>query len=168
MKKFDLLIVQGLSTPDTNIENISTSLENYVREGGSVLISYRTIEYIGSLFGKIVKGAQNCSELPENIVRRSDFCIWDKKRNIQQQHVVTNGAKSNYYVHYAYHVPLIAGEDGIVLAKNSFGYPTLIVGKYGKGKVAFWSGFIGRRKLPDGDERQILLNLCNWLVKKDI
>jgi hypothetical protein len=71
---------------------------------------------------------------------------------------------TRYYVRYPSHTQLISGGEGKVLVRDYQGRPTVVVGSYGNGKVAFIGDFIGIKKPPLKEEGEVFLQLCNYLT----
>jgi len=164
-KQFDLIILQGSQVPDAGRAGMQKMLQQYVKEGGALLMTYTTVDGIGSPFPEIVTKP---AEISVKVKKKGKYCINDKQRAIIGDHSILQGlGKKNFYVYYAYHVPLVPGPKGCVLTKDSFGKAVLVVGEYEKGRVAFMGDFLGRRKAgtPKGMEKKLLINLCKWLVR---
>jgi len=163
-KQFDLIILQGSKVPDAAKTSMHKMLQQYVKEGGSLLLTYTTVAGIGSPFPEIVAGPAN---IQGKVKKKGKYCVRDKLRTRAGNHPVLEGISESFYVYYQYHVPMLSGSKGSVLTKDAFGKAVLVSGEYGKGRVAFMGDFLGRRKdgTPKGMEKKLLMNLCKWLVR---
>jgi len=97
-----------------------------------------------------------------------------------KEHPVTKGLKKGEtFIHgYADHIAIEKGSEGDVLVVDERGYPVVVIGRIGKGKVVLngmltgraskvKGSYVGVDREPTGGELKLLINAVKWLGEKE-
>lgn len=163
LRNFDLIVLQGFNAPEAARESLGPLLEDYVSEGGALLLAYTTISRFGSPFTEIAEGPAG---IPDDAQGRRDYQVRHRTRRIvpDDSRLREGVDDAAFYAHYPYHEPIAPGPAGTVLTENTFGQPVTVSGTVGEGRVAIAGDHLGRRRMPDGDEGRFLRNLVRHLT----
>ena len=161
----DVVIIPQCESPIFFNHGIK-DIRKYVKEGGGVLLTHDAVGYRAHkiAFPEIGKGITN----PKlDLVK------------VIEEHPITYGLKKGeIFIHsYADHIALEKASLGKVLIEDKRGYPVVIAGRLGKGKVVLngmitgyaskkRGNFAGEEKKPEGGELKVLVNAVGWLGSK--
>ncbi|MFH1904226.1 MAG: hypothetical protein ABIK53_01715 [bacterium] len=154
-----LLILQNFNVAITADNPVCVFLRKFVEEGGRLFLTHDTGYFMASPFPEIVEGYL----IPEEI--GDPRHILDTAINIEKNSkIVPSFSGKTYETSFNDHLVFKAGPEGKVIAQDTYGYPVIIAGKYGKGKVIFSGCWYGRMK-EDTTEADFTRLLINWLLE---
>jgi hypothetical protein len=155
INNFDMLVLQNFSIMPCDRKRIYQDLRNYVKKGGSIILTFSSMSRLPKLFPEIGQ-ASGRGKLKGGKLRylatTSPFF-----KNIPFKY---------YYAYYPYYYTFKAGKNGKVILNDSQNAPLAVGGHIGKGRVIMFGDFMGVRKEPQGKEAQIINALTSWLLNE--
>ena len=103
------------------------------------------------------------------------MCRIDSKLRITLRHPACSDLKpgQSFVTTSPSHMIMKAGSKGKVIVRDNYDDPVCVVGRYGKGKVAYSGCFYGswtpkcKSLFGDNYERQLFFGIFEWLAEKD-
>ncbi|MCK4324152.1 MAG: hypothetical protein KAW89_06440, partial [Armatimonadetes bacterium] len=136
----------------------ASNVREFVRSGGGVMLTHDAVGYRthNAMFPEIGTGVAN-PKLGTAIVT--------------QVHPVNEGFEVGDRIDYGFafdHIAIEPGSDGEVVMENREGHPTVVVGRFGQGKVVL-NGMlpgqaISESTAPEGGELKFVLSAVRWLA----
>ena len=152
---FDMLVLQNFSVMPNDRKHIYRELRNYVKKGGSIILSFSSMSGLPGLFPEIGKATATGKN------------SGPKMRHIEEKSPFLPGVSfSRYQTNYPYYYTFEAGEKGSLILKDVAGVPVGVGGKVGKGRVVMYGDFLGVREVPTGKEAQVIDALTAWLLNE--
>jgi hypothetical protein len=129
----------------------------YVSSGHGLLLCHYGIGGYRCVPEAFPEVGKNFHRMNENV-----FVVKDKK------HPVMAGLPDRFMHAYYDQTLLEVGPRGTVLAENKAGFPTIVAGTLGLGRIVMTGSVVGlsgdaTRPAPFGDEKTFLLNAVRWL-----
>lgn len=149
IRNFDILFLQNLNALAPDDSKLRNMLREYVAAGGRLLLAHDTGWYMYNLF-------------PEIAGRRYPVKNVAAVRHVMDTRMITaNGGEYNSA--FPDHIIFQLAPGGKSLVKNAFGEDVIVIGSHKKGKVAFCGNFFAHRSELTGTEKEILLNVMEYL-----
>ena len=165
LKKVDVMVFNACKQIGDCEEDPVANIKEFVRNGGSVIFAHNAVgrhngPFKPAWFPEICRGF-DATGTNQPVLKATD-----------PDAVAGFLKKGDQYKHRYYdHCRLIPGPKGRIELKDSSGYPVLISGKAGKGRVVYTGELFGvtpdgRLLEPELDEWKMLLNLFRWCAGK--
>jgi hypothetical protein len=153
-----MVILQNFNAKLDSESPVVKELREYVKNGGSLFLGHDTGFFMASPFPEIVEGYL----LPKE---RGDIRhILDTALTVEPNRILPSFAGKTYEAGFNDHLVFRPGKEGQVLVKDKYGYPVIVAGTFGKGKVVF-SGCYYRKCAADSFERKLTEAIFDWLLK---
>jgi hypothetical protein len=158
LKSTSLVILQNFNANLEASNPVVKMLREYVGSGGSLFLTHDTGYFMASPFPEIVKGYIIPPEQGDSRHIMDTKIIVSNPCNLSPSF----GGRE-FDLSFNDHLVFESGPDGIVLARDKYGYPVIISGKFGKGKVIF-SGCYYYNIKEDAPESLFTKSLVDWLL----
>jgi hypothetical protein len=164
LQQLDGVILQNYNVPLAADHAISRNLRAYVEGGGGVLFGHDTAWFMESVFPEIA-----VRDNPKHNVEAERHVV-DRELVVATEHPALAGlAKgTTFQTEFRDHMIFKPGPEGTVVVRNRFGDPVYVIGKVGNGHVVYAGCYYGYEKPLSGAERELVLALVRWLVRKGI
>lgn len=159
IEPFDVLILQNLRLTPPDRTATAAALRDFVRRGGSVLLSYGSILEPAALFPEI---AVPPTRRPDTLSARQN----GRQRQAMKQALLPLPMPDpQFNAYYPYYFHVTPGPQGQVVAADADGKAVTVAGTFGQGRVIFSGDFFGRREGdPDADEKAFFTAVLAWLA----
>lgn len=149
-----LLILQNFNVQLSGDSAVVKGLRQYVYNGGRLFLTHDTGFFMASPFPEIVKG----HFLPPE--------IGDPRHILDTRLKVTAGPLAGRDITASFndHLVFTPGPQGTVIAEDKYGYPVIVTGIFGKGKVIY-SGCYYRKLEQNSPEWALTRSLVQWLLE---
>lgn len=138
------------------------SLRQYVEQGGGLFVGFDTFWFMKSPFPEIAVHGIPVDH--ERIETDRHAHVIDTDYEVVKEHPALGDLKvgTRYRPVYREHMVVEPGPKATVVMRNEFGDPVGVVGKLGKGRVAFLGSYYSR--VPEGPEKQAYLSMIDWVA----
>lgn len=164
LKQFKLIILQNFNVATAADSKLAKNLRAYVEEGGALFLTHDTIWFMDSPFPDIAE-----RDIPKHKLNvEAGRHVIDTPFVITKTHPAVGKIplQTTFLPLFRDSMIFKPGAAGVVIVKNKLGDPTYIVGSCGNGRVAFSGSYYGRMGPMKGPEKELFLNLIDWLVAK--
>ena len=137
-------------------------LRDFVAEGGGLFLTHDTPWFMETPFPAIVARPLVPPE------RGDSRHIYSTAMQLtDHREILGDLAGAAYEADFHDHLTLDPGPDGIVLARDEYGYAVVVAGSYGKGRVVFSGNFYAyNNDLLSGTEAALFHLLTDWLAQR--
>jgi len=157
----DAVILQNFNQSLKRGAPFVKTLQQYVANGGGVMLSHDTAWFMDSPWPEIAKrGYPTQNVEAERHVVEADLIVQDVP------HPALRGldAGTSFYPEFRDHMIFVPGDAGTVLVRNEFGDPVYVAGQNGMGRVIFSGSYYGYHNELEGPERELLYANVDWLA----
>ncbi|HDN84306.1 MAG TPA: hypothetical protein ENG47_00940 [Candidatus Aerophobetes bacterium] len=163
----DVVVISNCGSSYKFFNQAIEDIRRFVKNGGGILLLHDAVGYRRHkpAFPEIGKGTTNPKLDTVKVIK---------------EHPVTKGLKKGEtFIHgYADHIAIEKGSEGDVLVVDERGYPVVVIGRIGKGKVVLngmltgraskvKGSYVGVDREPTGGELKLLINAVKWLGEKE-
>ena len=164
-KRFKVVLLQNFNVSADQDSPLYKLFQDYVAQGGGLMLTHDTTYFMGSPFPEIVEG---------HLLKSPD---WRHVENANMKlvsgvsHPIVAGLPDAlpFKSRFIDYLPLEAGPDGTVLVENDAGQAIYVAGRYGEGRVVFAGScfwYLMTEGPFDLPEDRLLLKCLEWLTKE--
>ena len=166
LRRFQVIILQNFNVCADQSTPLNKLFQDYVAQGGGLMLTHDTTYFMGSPFPEIVKDYL----LQPPLWHHVDNADMKLTADVDHPIIASFPEAMPFKSRFTDYLPLAKGSEGTVLVENDAGQAIYVAGRYGKGRVLFagsyfWYGFA--KKPYDRPEDRLFLNSLEWLMAND-
>jgi len=164
LKQLDVVILQDFTARIPVTTEISNNLRKFVEQGGGLFLTHDTGWFMDPIFPEIAVPAKPKFHVDKTRSRH----VLKARMVIAEEHQATGNLKSptTFASRTPDHMIFEAGPKGKVVVRDEYGQAVVVIGTFGKGRVAYSGAYYGRKAPLTGPERTMFFALLDWLATK--